>query len=432
MSIEEKLDNVHPLPVKKAQKKNKAARLNIEPWHDRLIVSDGGKIEGVLGNAMITLREAPAWQFVVAYDEFAQKIMLTAPPPWDDRTLSFEMRPWRDEDSSRATEWIQAQGIRVTSAMTREAVLVTAKDNAFHPVRDYLDALEHDGTQRLSTWLTKYLGVEQSKYTKAVGRAIMIGAVARVYQPGCKVDNVPIFEGKQGARKSTFVKAMFDPWFTEQLPDIRSKDAMIQLLGMWGVELGELHQLSRAEVTQIKAFLSSRTDRFRLPHGIYAQDYPRSCVFWGTTNSDAYLKDETGGRRFWPIVVGTIDLEALQRDRDQLWSESCDAFAAGEPWWLTDPDTIAHAEEEQAERYVGGVWDDKIAKWLSTRTETTVEEIMRECIGIEESRWTPLMQSDVAKCLTKEKWKRFQPRIPGGGRKRVWRPIEGRTRNERS
>ena len=421
MSAEE--SNVHPLPTPK--KKNKVTRLNPEPWHDRLIRTDVGRVEGVLGNAMIALREAPAWQFVLSYDEFAQTIMLSAPPPWEARTHRFAMRPWTDEDKSRATEWLQAQGIRVTSAMTREAASVIAKENPFHPVKNYLDILEHDGTPRLSNWLTTYLSVEPSKYSQAIGRAIMIGAVARIYKPGCKVDNVPIFEGEQGVKKSTFVKAMFDPWFTEQLPDIRNKDALIQLLGVWGVELGELHQLKRAEVTQIKAFISSRTDRFRLPHAVYAQDYPRSNVFWGTTNSDSYLKDETGGRRFWPIVVGTVNLEELVHDKDKLWAEARDAFEAGEPWWLTDQEIIAFAEQEQSDRYVGDLWDEKIGKWLATQTETTVEEVLRDCIGMEISRCTPLDQSRVAKCLTSLGWKRTQYRIGDGKRVRKWRPTEG-------
>jgi predicted P-loop ATPase len=421
MSAEEDIrGNVHALPVRK---KNKVTRLNPEPWHDRLIRTDAGKVEGVLGNAMIAMREAPSWQCVLSYDEFAQKIMLTAAAPWCP-TQSFKMRPWKDEDGSNATEWMQAQGIRVTSAMVREAAFVIAKENSFHPVMNYLDVLDHDATPRLSTWLTSYLGVEPTRYSKAVGRAIMVGAVARIYNPGCKVDNVPIFEGEQGAKKSTFVKVMFDPWFTEQLPDIRNKDALIQLLGVWGVELGELHQLKRAEVTQIKAFISSRTDRFRLPHGVYAQDYPRSNVFWGTTNSDSYLKDETGGRRFWPIVVGTINLEQLERDKDQLWAEARDAFEAGEPWWLTDQEIIAFAEQEQADRYVGDLWDEKIGKWLATRTETTVEEVLRDCIGLEFSRCTPLDQSRAAKSLTHLKWKLTRPRIDGK-RARKWRPIEG-------
>jgi predicted P-loop ATPase len=398
-------------------KKAKTVPYTPQAWHELLIKNENGKIERVLGNAMIALREAPAWQHVLRFDEFAQRIMLTARPPW--QTESFEMRAWTEQDSSRATEWLQANGVTVTSGMTREAILVTARENAFHPVRDYLDVIEHDKMPRLSTWLTAYLGVASTRYSQAVGRAIMIGAVARIYDPGCKVDNVPIFEGKQGIKKSTFVKTMFDPWFTEQLPDIRSKDAMIQLLGMWGVELGELHQLSRAEVTQTKAFLSNRIDRFRLPHGVYAGDHPRSCAFWGTTNADTYLKDETGGRRFWPIVVRDIKLEDLARDRDQLWAEARVAYEAGEAWWLTDSSIIDDAEQEQAARYLADVWDEKIIKWLATRSETTSEEILRDCIGLEIARCTPLDQSRAAKCLTSQGWKQTRPR-EGGKRVRKW------------
>ena len=123
---------------------------------------------------------------------------------------------------------------------------------------------------------------------------------------------MPIFEGAQGARKSTAVKALFDPWFSDELADLGSKDAAMQTRGVWGIEVSELDAMSRMEVSRIKAFITRTTDRFRPPYGSRIIESPRSCVFWGTTNADGYLKDETGGRRFWPVKIGKINVDLLR------------------------------------------------------------------------------------------------------------------------
>ncbi|HEY2528179.1 MAG TPA: virulence-associated E family protein, partial [Xanthobacteraceae bacterium] len=162
-------------------------------------------------------------------------------------------------------------------------------------------------------------------YTAAVGTCMLIAAVARIYEPGCKADAVPIFEGKQGLLKSTAIKTMFYPWFTDELADLGSKDAAMQTRGIWGIEISELDAMTRGEVSKIKAFVSRTTDRFRPPYGKRVIESKRSCVFVGSTNSDDYLKDASGARRFQPVdlgVTGDIDIEGLRRDRDLLWAEA--------------------------------------------------------------------------------------------------------------
>ena len=218
------------------------------------------------------------------------------------------------------TEWLQREEISVNSAVAAQAVEAAARDSSLHPVKEYLDFLEHDGTSRLESWLSEYMGAAPSAYHREVGRTILIAAVARIFEPGCKVDTVPIFEGAQGVRKSN--KTLFYPWFGDELADLGSKDAAMQTRGVWGLEISELVAMSRGEVSRIKAFISRTIDRFRPPYGSRIIESPRSCVFWGTTNADGYLKDETGGRRFLPIKIGNIEVERLEQDRDQLWAEA--------------------------------------------------------------------------------------------------------------
>ena len=148
-------------------------------------------------------------------------------------------------------------------------------------------------------------------------------------------------------------------WFSDELADLGTKDAAQDLRGKWIVELGELSALNRGAVERVKAFMSRRVDHYRPSYGTRSQDFPRQCVFIGSTNADAYLGDETGGRRFWPVKVGAIDLDALKRDRDQLWAEAVAAYRADEKWWL-DKETEKAAAVEQGDRRIVDPWEWRI------------------------------------------------------------------------
>ncbi|WP_161852478.1 VapE domain-containing protein [Bradyrhizobium sp. CCBAU 051011] len=180
-------------------------------WKSRLLVTSTGAPRPLLANAITALREAPAWFGVLAYDEFSRETVIKAAPPWDIKLAPWSERAWSSYDDLLATEWLQREGIAVNTQTTAQAVEAVAGDRAFHPVIDYLSDLQHDGKSRVTTWLRTCLGAEQTSYNETVGRAMLIAAVARIFDPGCKVDTVPIFEGAQGARKSTAVKALFDP-----------------------------------------------------------------------------------------------------------------------------------------------------------------------------------------------------------------------------
>jgi predicted P-loop ATPase len=334
-------------------------------WKTKLIRSKAGP-KPLLANAITALRLHPAWIGVLSYDEFALRVVLDKAPPWYKSMAPWTPRVWVEHDDLSCTNWLQHRDIGVSVGIAAQAVEAVAHARKFHPVRDYLDGLKHDGERRIDTWLVEFLGVEDTPYTRAVGQAMLIAAIARIRDPGCKVDNVPILESdQQGKLKSTSIKAMFDPWFSDELADLGSKDAAMQTCGVWGIEMAELDSMSKSEVSKAKAFITRTTDRFRPPYGRRLIESKRSCVFWGTTNQDEYLRDETGGRRFWPLQVGDLTLEELRAARDQLWAEADVMYAAGTKWWLTDANVLAGAETEQLSRQVSEAWDEPIGKYVA-------------------------------------------------------------------
>jgi predicted P-loop ATPase len=384
---------------------------------DHLILSKSGAIKPQLANAIITLREDFSCANILAFDAFANETIINRAPPWCSDLVEWTPRAWGPHDDLLLAHWLQQRGIGVSPAIAAQAVEVVARDLTFHPALDYLNSLQHDGTARLESWLMTYLGAEQSDYNKIVGRAMFIAAVARIRYPGCKVDNVPILEGAQGARKSTAIKALFDPWFSDELAELGSKDAAMQTRGVWGIEVSELDAMSRAEVSKIKAFISRTTDRFRPPYGSRIVESPRSCVFWGTTNSDCYLKDETGGRRFWPVKIGRIDVDGLIEVRDQLWAEADILYQANVPWWITKSEVEQEAEHQQRSRYTADAWEPAISDYIETKYEVTIEEVLRSALFLEIGRWGQAEMNRVTRCLRSLGLVRIQVRR---GDKRVW------------
>ena len=189
------------------------------------------------------------------------------------------------------------------------------------------------------------------------------------------------------------------------------------------VELGELSALNRGAVERVKAFMSRRTDHYRPSYGIRSQDFPRQCVFIGSTNADAYLGDETGGRRFWPVKVGRIDLAGLERDREQIWAEAVAAYQAGERWWL-DKETEAAAREVQADRRIVDPWEARVMIWALGQTSVTVDDALTSAVGLELGRRNQAAANRVARILRGRGWQRRQRRMGGVPGWRYERPQE--------
>ena len=381
-------------------------------WQDELLRSKvyGEKTEGsvlpILANGITALRLAPEWQGVLAYDEFRSNVMALKPTPWG----GVPRNGWTDHEDRLTAEWLQRHRVFVSVEVASQAVQTVAAQRRVHPVRQYLDALRWDGIPRLERWLSTYLGAQESDYSLAVGVRWMLSAVARIYQPGAKADCCLILEGPQGIMKSTALRTLAGEYFTDELADLGSKDAALQICGIWIVEISELDSLARSEIASIKAFTSRTTDRFRPPFGKRVIECPRQCVFAGTVNHTEYLRDETGARRFWPVRCGLIDIENLVRDRDQLWAEAKARFSSGEKWWLDTPDLVETAAEEQAARYQGDPWEEVIGPWLEVRSSTSVSELLEKCLGKPQAQWTQGDKNRVGRCLRSLGWERYRER----------------------
>jgi putative DNA primase/helicase len=246
-----------------------------------------------------------------------------------------------------------------------------AINDRFNSLREYLDPLCWDECPRVERWLQTYANAEDTPYARAVGRALLVAAIARAYQPGIKYDTMVVLEGPQGVGKSTLLMILGTPngapsFTAEGLPHSSEKDIVDAMRGRWIIEMCELDHMERREVNELKAFLSRTTDRVRLAYRSDTQNFPRQCVLVGTTNESEYLRDATGNRRFLPVIIGQVDFAALDRDRDQLWAEAKSEWLVNqEPRALEIPGVLwGAASEEQEQRRIRDSWEDVMEEYV--------------------------------------------------------------------
>jgi predicted P-loop ATPase len=348
-------------------------------WMQDLVCDeDGNPKKTAAANWALFLENEPETKGLFAFDNFRQSIVVTQAAPWE-KIEQPKARPSRDIDYTEATIWLEKRYLTPTTTKIVPIVNMVAEHNGYDPLIDYLEGLKWDGKSRVETWLTYYLGVDDTAYARAVGLRWLISSVARAMVPGCKCDTMPILEGEQGLRKSTAVRALYgSDFFTDELSDIGSKDASMELQGVWGLEVAEMHRFSASETSAVKKFLSKQEDRYRPPYGKTVIRVPRRVILVGTINPDGngYLRDTTGGRRFWPVRVGArIDIDGLATDRDQLWAEAVTLWRNGVLWWMQDEDAaVVHAEQEK--RSDVDVWVEHIEPALRGRATMPLREIL--------------------------------------------------------
>ena len=395
-------------------------------WLDDCQRDDKKRIIPNLANAMVALRSAEDFRGILRYDEMLSAAMLFRPVPIFGKSLQESDLCWTnrtvtDVDVSAIQEWMQLSGLpRIGKEAVHQAVDLAAQENSFHPVRDWLNGLTWDGRDRISTWLSYYLGATSSPYCEAIGRMFLVSMVARVLDPGCKADYMLILEGPQGARKSTACSILGGQWFSDNLPEVSSgKDVYQHLAGKWLIEISEMSAMSKADSTALKAFITRTTERYRPSYGRKEVIQPRQVIFIGTTNQSAYLRDETGGRRFWPVKITTIDTDGLTADRDQLFAQALHEYRSGTLWWPDGDFERQYIAPEQDDRFEPDPWEQMIRAHLETVSRTTVGEIARSALQIETPRIGTTEQRRIAAILERLGWHRLPKDWKGN---RYWAP----------
>jgi len=329
------------------------------------------------------------------YDEFLDAVI----SDWQASA-----RKWRDSDDVLLQLYVQRHiGLtRISVNTAHDAALVAAFRNVRNECREWLSALVWDSTPRLGHMLADAFGSEQNAYTDAVGRCWFISMVARVMDPGCKVDTVPVLEGAQGVGKSSALKVIGDKWFAECHESVLTKDWYGVLDGHMLVEISEMHSFTRGEVERVKGLISCQVDRYRKAYGRNTEDHPRQSVLVCTTNRDDWQRDETGARRFWPVLCGAIDIPWLSNNREQLFAEAVHLYRAGVTWWQVPDEDQEHEVEKRRDH---DSWEPKIETWLTGRDKVTTGEVLEGCLDLPANKQEVLYQRRVARAMRALGWK---------------------------
>lgn len=330
----------------------------------------------------------------LSYNEFSERMLVKEgdqPRLLDDRMLnSLWLRTDREHH------------FRPTFTFFEKVVADMTYDNVFHPVRDYLHSLRWDGTARISRWLATYGGAvdasegsETTTYLEAISAIVLIAAVRRALHPGCKYDEMLVLEAEQGFNKSGALRSLcpLDEWFSDDLPlDCEAKEIIERTLGKWIIEASDLVGGRKADRDHLKSMLSRQVDGpARMAYARTPVERARQFIIVGTTNSAEYLADTTGARRFWPVRVQRFDIEAIARDRDQLWAEAVQREADGESIRLPEELWTAAGEHQEARREVDA-WEEMLQGVVEKLEPTAIGRLqvvtndLWKALGVEVAR----------------------------------------------
>lgn len=414
-----------------------------ENWELKLDVNKNGSVKDTLSNITEILRHDELFT-PIAYNQLSHRLDINGEPPWK------QVKPgWNDADLSNAKVLLDKKYGIYSPSKFKDALLTTASERAFHPIKDYFNGLPvWDGIKRIDRLLIDYFGSEENSYTKEVMRKTLCAAVARVYEPGIKYDNVLILIGDQGLGKSTFFSKLAMDWFSDSLTlsDMRDKASAEKLQGYWILELGELAGLRKVDLELVKAFITRLDDKFRHSYGVYVESHPRQCIIVGTTNSEkGILRDVTGNRRYWPVHVGkgkkNIWADLNQSEVNQIWAEAIVYYKQGEELMLKGESAeLAYRYQQEAmeeddreglvkeyletllpenwdamklferRNYLAGetAFDSELPVGTKKRTKVCFQEIWCECFGKDKSDLKRSVSFELQGILVKlGGWKRY-------------------------
>ena len=398
-------------------------------WTKKLKVTEKGGIAQTIDNVVIILTHDPELSGRIALNELTHNIVTLSSLPW--RRVNGPNQ-WTDRDDGALRYYLER--VYGLSGKDRifDAVNFVAQREAFHPVREYLDSCAWDGVPRVETLLIDYLGAEDNAYTRAVTRKALAAAVARIYRPGCKFDYMLTIRGRQGLGKSALIAKLGGDWFSDSFTTMNGKEAYEQVMGVWLMEVGELAGMRKAEAETIKLFVSKQVDRFRPAYGRRTEEFPRQCIFIGTTNETQFLRDTTGNRRFWVVDTPNDPARDMWEDLTPdtiraIWGEAVEIYKAGEKLHLpkhleaTARDVQETYEEENPrtgivaeylDRLLPEGWDDldlyTRRQWLETdavgtvkRTTVCTLEIYTEALGGNRDRFDRYVGKEIRDIMAK-------------------------------
>ncbi len=347
-------------------------------WIESLELNKKGSIAATINNIVIILLNDKRISESYYYDVFRNRAVIMNDLPWQ-KIKGRENTDWTDADDAGLRNFLEQEYNITAVAKTDDALKIAMLSKERNPVKEYLESLVWDGSSRVDSLFIDKLGADDNKYIRAVTRASLIGAVARILEPGCKHDSMVVLVGPQGCGKSTLLASLGGEWFSDSLYTMTGKDAYEQLQGAWIIEISEMAATKKSDVEQIKHFISKRTDTYRAAFGKRTQSHPRTCAFFGSTNDTEFLRDSTGGRRFWPVVVKENNVNTILDSNEvkQIWAEVMWAYKNGEPWHLSlEIEKIAreeqarHTEQSSKQGVVETFVNRKITKdWLNKSLE---------------------------------------------------------------
>lgn len=404
-----------------------------------------GKVIKTILNLRMILHDHPYWREKIKYNN--RKMMTYIYP--ESPISNDEKKPVAISDVhyTKIKMWVEENFyLAFGTQLVCEIVEEIAQEHSHDPVLDYFESLKWDYKPRIDNWLHDYAGVVMDDYSKSIARCFLISAVARTYDPGCKVDTVLIMSGRQGAKKSSLLCSLAGKeYFSDHIESLQSKDSRMQLQGPLILEMAELDALNKKESEAAKSFIATQVDKFRMPYARNTVDIPRKCVIAGTVNEDEFLRDASGGRRYWPVKIVSADPDGISRVRDQLWAEAVEYYKLGKQWWLDD-ETEKIAEQHQFEVTQKGDWFDVVAyfctipmghidvkkNWATTMWEggnpnrkyITVAEI-EQYLGEEAKKMRGRHQNIIRVFQMLKFEKKHRVRVPGFGRPTVYEIPDG-------
>jgi len=321
-------------------------------WAKDLEVDSRGKYLSTAYNVNTILQQDPELRKKFKLNEFDQKRYLSKSVPW---RLIIKPEPMKNIDYSGVRNYIETIYGIAGNLKIDDSLAIEIEKNKFNPVKDYLKSVKWDGQNRIDHLLTEYFGVEETRYTREAMAVMLIGAISRIFNPGCKFDLMLVLVGrKEGTGKSTFIRKLGKDWFSDTFTTVHGKEAFEQIQGAWLIEMAELSGIRKAEVEAVKHFITKQVDQFRPAYGRVSETYKRQCVFFGTTNDDKFLKIQGDNRRFMPVAVKEDEAtkdplsDELDNEVDQVWAEAMILYRQGvQPYLSKEANELANKARAQ-------------------------------------------------------------------------------------